>query len=56
MRILFLGDIVGRAGRDAVVSAAADLRRTLDLDLLVVNAENAAHGFGLTPKICKDLY
>jgi len=56
MRILFLGDIVGRTGRDAVVSAAADLRRKLELDLLVVNAENAAHGFGLTPKICNDLY
>lgn len=56
MRILFLGDIVGRTGREAVISAAPDLRRRLDLDLLVVNGENAAHGFGLTPKICKSLY
>ena len=56
MRILFLGDIVGRAGRDAVIAAAPDLRQRMDLDLLVVNGENAAHGFGLTPKICKALY
>lgn len=56
MRILFLGDIVGRSGRDAVMAAAAELRREFDLDLLVVNGENAAHGFGITPKICKSLY
>jgi len=56
MRILFLGDIVGRAGRDAVLEAAPGLRRDLDLDLLVVNGENSAHGFGITPKICKALY
>lgn len=56
MRILFLGDIVGRAGRDAVIAAAPELRRRFELDLLIVNGENAAHGFGLTPKICKSLY
>ncbi len=56
MRILFLGDIVGRAGRDAVVEAAPGLRAAFDLDLLVVNGENAAHGFGITPKICEALY
>ena len=56
MRILFLGDIVGRSGREAVVAAAPRLRDSLDLDLLVVNGENSAHGFGITPKICKELY
>ena len=56
MRILFLGDIVGRSGRDAVINAAPGLRKEFDLDLLVVNAENAAHGFGLTGKICRALY
>lgn len=56
MRILFLGDLVGRSGRDAVVAAAPSLRKELDLDLLVVNGENAAHGFGITPKICESLY
>ncbi len=56
MRILFLGDVVGRSGRDAVIAAAPELRERLRLDLLVVNGENAAHGFGLTPKICADFY
>ncbi len=56
MRILFLGDVVGRAGRDAVVAAAPELRDRLSLDLLIVNGENAAHGFGITPKICQSFY
>lgn len=56
MRILFLGDIVGRSGREAVIAAAPGLRERLRLDLLVVNGENSAHGFGITPKICKALY
>ena len=51
MRLLFLGDIVGRSGREAVISRVPDLRRTLALDLVVVNAENASHGFGLSPAI-----
>ena len=48
MRVLFLGDIVGRAGRDAVVAEVPRLRRDLRLDLVIVNGENAASGFGLT--------
>jgi len=56
MRILFLGDVVGRAGRDAVVAAIPGLRERLKLDLVVVNAENAAHGFGLTPEIARALF
>jgi metallophosphoesterase (TIGR00282 family) len=50
MRILFLGDIVGRSGRDAVAAALPALRASHALDLVVVNAENASHGFGLTPE------
>ena len=49
MRILFLGDIVGRAGRDAVTEGLPDLRTRHAIDFVVVNAENASHGFGLTP-------
>jgi len=49
MRILFIGDIVGRTGREAVASALPRLRETLRIDLAVVNAENASHGFGLSP-------
>ena len=56
MRLLFLGDIVGRAGRDAVIDAVPRLRQELDLDFVVANAENAAAGFGLTPKICDALF
>lgn len=55
MRVLFLGDILGRAGRTAVVDAVPMLRRRLALDCVVVNAENAAHGFGLTAKIVDEL-
>lgn len=56
MNILFLGDIVGRAGREAVIATLPGLRRDLALDLVVVNAENAAHGFGLTPEIARALF
>lgn len=56
MRILFLGDIVGRDARDAVIAHLPDLRKTHQLDAVIVNAENAAHGFGLTSQICDDLY
>ncbi|MQX37392.1 TIGR00282 family metallophosphoesterase [Roseospira navarrensis] len=56
MRILFLGDIVGRAGRDAVRDALPPLRRRLAPDVVVACGENAAHGFGISPKICEDLF
>jgi metallophosphoesterase (TIGR00282 family) len=56
MRILFCGDIVGRAGRDAVMRVMPQLRRDLALDFVAVNGENAAHGFGITDKICRELY
>jgi metallophosphoesterase (TIGR00282 family) len=56
MKILFCGDVVGRAGRDVVVENLPDLRRRLALDFVIVNGENAAHGFGITDKICADLY
>jgi metallophosphoesterase (TIGR00282 family) len=55
LNILFIGDIVGKAGRQAV---AARLDRLVDLhgiDLVVANAENAAAGFGLTQEIARDL-
>ncbi|MEX2520969.1 MAG: TIGR00282 family metallophosphoesterase [Paracoccaceae bacterium] len=56
MKLLFLGDIVGRAGRDAVIAALPGLRERLKLDFVVVNAENSAAGFGLTPKIADELF
>lgn len=48
MRILFLGDVMGRAGRTAVQSRLPGLRTHLRLDFVVVNAENASAGVGLT--------
>jgi metallophosphoesterase (TIGR00282 family) len=56
MRLLFCGDLVGRSGRDVVVEKLPGLRRDLDLDLVVANGENAAGGFGITQKICDELY
>jgi metallophosphoesterase (TIGR00282 family) len=56
MRILFCGDVVGRAGRDILVEKLPGLRESLALDLVVVNGENAAGGFGITPDICEALY
>lgn len=56
MRLLFLGDIVGRSGRTIIRERLPDLRKQLKLDFVIVNAENAAAGFGLTPKICNELF
>jgi 2',3'-cyclic-nucleotide 2'-phosphodiesterase len=56
MRILFLGDIVGRAGRMAVTQAVPELRKSLALDFVLVNGENAAGGFGINEEICQALF
>lgn len=56
MRILFCGDLVGRSGRDVVVERLPRLREDLKLDFVIVNGENAAHGFGITEKICESLF
>ena len=56
MRILFLGDVVGRAARVAVMEQVPRLRQRLDLDFVVVNGENSAGGFGITPKIAEEFY
>jgi metallophosphoesterase (TIGR00282 family) len=56
MRILFLGDVVGRSGRDAVGAALPRLRAELRAELVVVNAENASHGFGLAPDMARALF
>ncbi len=56
MKLLFLGDVVGRSGRDAVCERLPGLRGELDVDLVVLNGENAAHGFGITAAICRQFY
>ncbi len=55
MRFLFLGDIVGRPGREAITRELQSLRRDLKLDFVVANVENAAAGFGVTRKIANEL-
>ncbi len=50
MRLLFLGDIFGRAGRLAVEGLAAEIRRDERVDVIVANGENVAGGIGITPK------
>src|SRR5438309_142449 len=55
MRLLFLGDVVGRSGRRAVAEKLAGLRRRYDVDFVIVNGENAAGGFGITEAICDEL-
>ncbi len=55
MRFLFIGDIVGKPGRDIVCQAVKGLIARYDLDLIVANAENAAGGSGLTPAIYREL-
>ncbi len=56
MRVLFCGDVVGRAGRDVLIARLPELRERLGLDFVVVNGENAAGGFGITEKICRQFY
>jgi hypothetical protein len=55
MRLLFLGDVVGRAGRQAVLAHLPALRARYKLDFVVLNGENAAGGFGITEAILEDL-
>jgi calcineurin-like phosphoesterase len=54
MQLLFL-DIVGRSGRKAVTDALPSLRRRYALDLVIINGENAAGGFGITEAILDEL-
>ena len=51
MRLLFIGDIVGRPGRDLVLQGVAALREYHEVDLVIANVENAAAGFGITREI-----
>lgn len=55
MKIVYLGDIVARPGREAVKQAIPLLKEKYAFDLLIANVDNAAHGFGCTPKICTQL-
>ena len=56
MRILFMGDVVGRTGRETLGLQLPRLREALGVDLAIVNAENASHGFGLGPDMAAALF
>ena len=56
MRILFIGDIIGRPGRDVVSNELPGLRGALAIDFVIGNGENAAGGFGLTRKVANELF
>jgi metallophosphoesterase (TIGR00282 family) len=56
LNILFVGDIFGSAGRKIVQEHIQHLRETHNVELLIMNAENAAGGFGVTPSIAQDLF
>lgn len=55
MRILFIGDIVGSPGRRIVHDRLADIVEQSKVDLVIANGENAAAGFGITPRITEEL-
>ena len=54
LRLLFIGDVIGRAGRAALLARLPRLRQLWKLDFVVVNGENAAGGFGITETICDE--
>jgi hypothetical protein len=56
MRFAFFGDVVGRAGRDALTEFLPGLRRRLGLEFVIINAENAAAGFGITESTARELF
>ncbi|HLJ52585.1 MAG TPA: TIGR00282 family metallophosphoesterase, partial [Rhizomicrobium sp.] len=56
MHILFIGDVIGKPGRDAIAQELPALKAGLALDLVVANGENAAHGFGLTQAIAREFF
>jgi len=56
MKVLFLGDIMGRAGRAALQSKLRNIQEKNQIDFTIINGENSAGGFGITEKICKDIY
>lgn len=56
MNILFIGDVVGKAGRRAVSCLLPEIRRGHNLDLVIANGENAAGGKGLTPSTAEEMF
>ena len=55
MRILMIGDLVGRPGRQALTKYLPGIRQENNVDLVVANGENSAAGFGITPKVAREM-
>lgn len=55
MKMLFLGDVVGSPGRDAVIANLSRIKEENKVDFIVINGENSAGGRGINPKICINL-
>lgn len=56
MRIVFIGDVMGRSGREALQKHLPEIKEALSPDVVIVNGENAANGAGINPKICAQFY
>ena len=56
MRLAFFGDVIGKSGRDGLSDHLPGLKRDLKLDFVVVNAENAAGGFGITENTAREIF
>ncbi len=56
MKLLFIGDVFGRSGREALQTYLPDLKDSLQPDAIIVNGDNAAHGRGITRKICDEFF
>ena len=56
MKIAFIGDIVGRPGREMLSKYLKDIKKEYEIDFVIANYENASHGFGLTPKNANELF
>lgn len=56
MKILIIGDVVAKPGRLAVLERIQDLREQYDINLAIMNAENLAGGFSVTPSLCEELF
>lgn len=56
MNILFIGDIVGKPGRETVKTLLPGLKKEFDLEFIIANGENAAGGSGITPNVAKELF
>lgn len=56
VRILFGGDVVGKPGRDTLAKTIKELKKEIQIDLTIVNGENAAGGFGITREVVEELF